>query len=87
MSFKWVSSVACVVFLSLVGTGCLDKAKEPFRDSPIGGRDDSPADVINMPDGFSNVATKCGSPGIRIFVAFKSNQNRAAITAVADPNC
>jgi hypothetical protein len=40
-----------------------------------------------MPDGFTNIATKCGPPGVRLISAFHGNDNRSAISAVLDPAC
>ena len=65
-----------------------DKASEPFRDAPRSSTTNrEAADIIEMPDGFSNVATKCDH-GNRIYVAFKGDENRAAIAVVEqDPTC
>ncbi len=58
-----------LVLAALVLAGC-SKFTEPYRDAPISDRrDDSPADLVNMPDGFSNVAAKCDGPN-RVFVAY-----------------
>jgi len=72
---------------ALVITSCSEKTREPFRDAPQGARNDTPADIIEMPDGFSNVSTKCDH-GNRIYVAFKGDANRAAIAVVPNaPEC
>lgn len=68
--------------------GCSAKDLETGKDAP---RSDvvnrTPADRITMPDGFSNVATKCDH-GNRIYVAFHYDNPYAAIAAVAgDPTC
>ncbi|MEV0403446.1 hypothetical protein [Actinoallomurus sp. NPDC050550] len=40
-----------------------------------------------MPDGFSNLATKCDH-GNRVYSAYKGDSNRAAVTVVPnDPTC
>lgn len=69
-------------------TGCLNnKATEPLKDAPTGARNQDPADIMSFPDGFSNVATKCDGPN-RVYVAFKGDENRAAIAVVPnDPRC
>lgn len=79
---------ACAIGLAAtVGLGGCAKAMEPYQDAPTGQRNTVPADLINMPDGYSNVATKCDH-GNRIYVAFKGDDNRAAIAVVpADPTC
>lgn len=57
-------------------------------DAPVCAADDSGAYVVNFPDGFPNVATKCGAPGIRIFVPRDTDSaDRPSVTAIADPNC
>ena len=48
--------------------GC-SKTLEPFQDAPRAATNTSPADVITMPDGFSNIAAKCDGPN-RVYVVF-----------------
>ena len=69
-------------------TGCTQKSLERFRDAPRSGTTNrTPADIIEMPDGFSNLATKCDH-GNRIYVAYKGNDNRASIGVVpGDASC
>lgn len=74
-----------IALIALVTAGCA-KASEPFKDSDRGGTNDSPADVIEMPDGFNNLATKCDH-GFRIYVTFHSDSPYGAIAAVPDPKC
>jgi hypothetical protein len=68
--------------------GCGDKAAEPFKDAPRSHVDNgSPADLIRMPDGFSNAATKCDH-GNRIYTAYHGDHLYASIAVVpADPTC
>jgi hypothetical protein len=70
-------------------TGCFGAAKitEPFNDAQRAKEFSGPADVITMPDGFSNLATKCGPGGNRYTVAFHSDSPYAAVSVVADPTC
>lgn len=72
----------------LLLTGCNDKFSEPFKDAPRSGRDNgSPADLIRMPDGFSNASTKCDH-GNRLYIAYHGDSPYAAIAVVADdPTC
>lgn len=57
-------------------------------DAPVCAADDTGAVVINFPDGFPNVATKCAAPGIRIFVPRDTDQtDRPSVSAIADPGC
>jgi hypothetical protein len=61
---------------------------ETFKDSPVGDRENSPAVIIQMPDQYSNQATKCISdvmPGYRIFVS--SNDQASRPVLVRDPQC
>lgn len=65
--------------------GC--KATEPYQDAPVGQRNSTQADVIEMPDGFNNAATKCDH-GNRVYVIFHSDSSYGAIAVVAgDPTC
>lgn len=85
MISKRILAVAVVPF---VLAGCLEKHTEPFKDSPTSKvRNSDPADVIEMPDGFSNLATKCDGHGHRIYSAFHGDDNRAALAVVVDPTC
>lgn len=82
-----LAALAAAVAAVAVLAGCGDKATEPFRDAARGDTNDAPADVIQMPDGFSNAATKCDH-GNRLYVAYKGDANRAAIAVVpGDPTC
>jgi hypothetical protein len=78
------TALVAVALLALPGCG---KALEPYNDAPVAAQNKTPAEVVNMPDGFSNVATKCDH-GNRLYVAFKGDGNRAAVAVVAnDPSC
>lgn len=68
-------------------TACGGKQVEQFQDAKVASRDTTPAQVFDMPDGFSNFAEKCDGHGFRVFVAFHNDGKYAAITAVADPTC
>lgn len=80
------AALAAVAAFALL-TSC-SKWSEPFKDAPRSGHDNgSPADLIRMPDGFSNAATKCDH-GNRIYVAYHGDSKYAAIAVVAsDPSC
>lgn len=76
-----------LVFLALL-TSCGGKATEPFKDAPVGTHDESPADVVEMPDGFSNVATKCDTFGNRVYSLFHSDGDYGSVYVVPqDPSC
>ena len=52
-------------------------------DAPVKSKDDSPAVVINFPDGFLNVAFKClNGNGI-----YTHTREAAPVVVVDDPNC
>lgn len=68
-------------------TACSDKAMEQFNDAEISGSNDGSAEVINFPDGFSNVATKCDN-GNRVYVLFKGDAAYGGIAVVPnDASC
>lgn len=52
-------------------------------DAPVSGKDDSPAQVVNFPDGFANVAIKCDGNGFRIYTTTRE----AAPVVVPDRTC
>jgi len=79
-------AVAAVAAITLTGCG-LNKMSQPFNDAPrSANEDDSAAQIITMPDGFSNLATKCVG-GIRYTVAFHNDAAYGAVSTVADPKC
>jgi hypothetical protein len=83
---KVIFAVGGVLIVGLMG--CSDKAKERFNDAPRSDvTNDSKADVISMPDGFSNMATKCDH-GNRVYVVFHGDSNYGAVGVVPnDPSC
>jgi hypothetical protein len=77
------------VALGLVAlSGCGEKYTEPFRDSPRSGTvNRAPADVIEMPDGFNNLSTKCDH-GNRLYVTYHADAAYGSVTVVkGDPSC
>lgn len=77
---------ACAMLFGACGWS-VDKATEQYRDAGRGETNNGKADIVTFPDGFSNVATKCDH-GNRVYVAFKGDENRAALSVVAgDPTC
>lgn len=81
-----LGALALIVALVLSGCGA-QKIAEPFRDAPVARHISNPADVIEMPDGFSNMATTCGPAGMRYTVAFHGDSPYAGISVVPDPSC
>ena len=80
------AAVAAVTLLTLAG--CSAKGTEPFKDAPRSSNDNGqPADLVRMPDGFSNAATKCDH-GNRLYIAYHGDSPYAALAVVADdPTC
>lgn len=85
--YKRVGRVAALAAVVLSMAGCGQKAREPFRDASVAGRNEDPARVISFPDGFSNLSGKCDGPNM-VYSAFKGDNNRASIAVVPnDPRC
>jgi hypothetical protein len=84
----WAWALALTVVAIVVLSSCgLDKATEPFKDAPRGAVNGDPADVLRMPDGFSNVATKCDGPN-RVYVVFHGDKAYGSVAVVTnDPRC
>jgi hypothetical protein len=72
----------------LTGCGAGNKFTEPFNDAPRTGiQNGNAADIVTMPDGFSNLATKCDH-GNRVYVAYHADSPYASVFVVpADPTC
>lgn len=87
MNKRIALSAAGVAMIGLTAVGCA-KYTEPFKDAPRSGVDNGkPADVIRMPDGFSNAATKCDH-GNRVYVLYHGDEKYGAIAVVSnDPTC
>lgn len=75
-------TVAAVIGLVLLNGGA-GKERRGRGDSPVGVVDDSPAEVVNMPDRFANVAFKCLGPN-----GIYSTTSDAPVVVIAnDDNC
>lgn len=83
-----IMAVAAAGLVAIGAYACTDKSEEPYNDAPrIGHENDSGARVVMFPDGFSNAATKCDH-GNRVYVIYKGDDNRGAISVVPqDPTC
>lgn len=87
MKHKRALVAALMAAALLTATGCA-KMTEPWNDAKISGKDDSPAEVYSMPDGFSNFATKCDRHGNRVYVLYHGDNPYGGVTVVpADPSC
>lgn len=79
--------VAVVITVAATVTGCSGKYVEPYQDAPRAGTSDSTAaKVIEMPDGFSNLATKCVGD-IRYTVVYHFDNPYGSVSTVVDPQC
>jgi hypothetical protein len=88
--FAAVAALAAVS-LTACGSGAgggFDKFNETFKDAPIGKRVNKPVTIIEMPDGYANVATVCVD-GIRYSTTTNGGgQSEArAVSVTADPTC
>lgn len=85
MNKKWIA--AAVLAASLTALTACDhnsKAVQQYNDAPtVSGNDDSPARIINMPDGFSNVAFKCVK-GDGIYVIFHKDSTYGSVSVVGN---
>jgi hypothetical protein len=73
-----------ITLVLVLSAGGCDKYTEPYKDAPRSGADNgAPADIVRMPDGFSNIATKCDH-GNRVYVAYHGNNTYASIFVVKD---
>lgn len=85
-----VVGLGLLALIGLIASGCglvSGKTFEPFNDAARGREHTEAADIVTMPDGFSNVATKCGPGGMRYTVAFHGDSGYAAIAVTPDPSC
>lgn len=84
---KYAIGAVAIVLAAILGA-CGAKFTEPFKDAPRSNVDNGqPADLIRMPDGFSNAATKCDH-GNRIYSAYHGDKPYADIEVVPnDPSC
>ena len=74
--------------LAFVAGACgMEKSTEVFKDAPRGEINGDPADILRMPDGFSNVAAKCDG-STRVYVLYKGDNPYGGISSVANhPAC
>jgi hypothetical protein len=85
--FIAVAVAATALSLSACNPGSFDKMTEQFQDAPIGPRVNKPVTIIEMPDGYANVATVCDK-GMRYSTTTVGTANEVrALSVVADPTC
>jgi hypothetical protein len=84
-----VTAALAILFVAAAFlAGCGNKFTQPFQDAPRTGVVNSqPADIIDMPDGFNNVATKCDH-GNRLYVSYHGDGPYGFLATVPhDPTC
>lgn len=94
MNKKTVGFIAALVLAVPVLSACdnpfsggFDKALETFQDAPIGDRVNKPVTIIEMPDGYANVATVCVK-GMRYSTTTTGSANEVrAVSVTPDPSC
>lgn len=77
-----------VIILALAGCSAKDQfdTSRGRGDAGVKAVDDTPKDIIQFPDRFSNVAHACDGHGHRVFVTTKSDSSRM-MQVIADPSC
>lgn len=82
-----MKKIAGLLIVPLLALSACAKGVEPFKDADRGATNDSSADTLTFPDGFSNAATKCDH-GNRVYVLFKGDNPYGGVAVVPnDPTC
>lgn len=85
ISTRIIGGIMLAVLAVASLSGC--KGCEGNQDAPVNSRDTVPADVINMPNGFSNVAHKCDGSNM-VYVIFHGDGGYGSVAVVPnDPRC
>lgn len=79
--------VAAVTVVAACSTSEDGKYTTSNNDVPTINGNRNAAEIGWMPDGYSNYATKCDRPGVRVYVLFHSDGAYGNVSAIADPNC
>ena len=91
---KIMALVAVAAAVLLTGCNSDSKRVEQYKDASVAGRNEDPAVIGTMPDGFSNWARKCDGPNM-VYTIFHYNNNKenggdtyGSISVVPnDPRC
>ena len=86
---KLTTAALAVVAIIVLGACSVKDRIDTSRgrgDSPVLSVDNTPKEVTQFPDRFSNVAHACDHHGHRIFVTTKSDNSRF-MAVIPDPSC
>jgi hypothetical protein len=80
-----MKKTALALFAALALAGCA-QANHGTQDSPVDrtNTDNSPAQILNFPDGFFNVAEKCDHHGHRVY---SNTRDGAQVAVIEDKAC
>ncbi len=72
---------------SITGCDALNADANGRGDAPVGPVDKSGAEILNFPDTYGNVATKCDGHGHRVFVNTRGDTTGSELVIIADKSC
>jgi hypothetical protein len=79
--------VAAAVAVLVLVAGCDNYNDKRGRgDAPVSSTDDSPAEVVNFPDQFANIAMKCDGHGHRLYIVTHTSTD-VPVVVITDPAC
>src|SRR5664279_3537333 len=82
-----ITAAAIPLAILLSASSCQSANDAPVVNGNESG-DQTPAEIIAMPDGFSNVATKCDKYGNRVYTGYHKGVDSLSIFVVPqDPSC
>ena len=71
---------------ALLLTGCAED--DGGKDARVGQRNNDPANIVNMPEGYPDVATKCsGIPGRRVWVVRGRGGDTPPVITTDEDSC
>ncbi|MGW0575799.1 hypothetical protein ACWD25_07470 [Streptomyces sp. NPDC002920] len=79
--------IAVGAALAALSLSACSSMTEGFNDAPVEYKDDGPARIHSMPDGFANFADKCDGFGHRVFTTRGGGKGGKAISVIADVEC
>lgn len=80
---KYILLLVTLLLVTLTISAC---SMENNADK--GARDTAPADIINFPNDFRNVAHKCDGKGHRVYVTnYNETGTSSSVAVIDDPSC